>query len=56
MNVFKGFDLEKDKKSVEESVEKANNNIFRLSSDFNAATNEYIEDDYTEEETNGFAN
>ena len=45
MNVFKGFDLEKDKKSVEESVEKANNNIFRLSSDFNAATEEFVEDE-----------
>ena len=44
MNVFKGFDLEKDKKSVEESVEKANNNIFRLSSDFNTATKEFVED------------
>ena len=45
MNVFKGFDLEKDKKSVEESVEKANNNIFRLSSDFNTATKEFVEDE-----------
>ena len=45
MNVFKGFDFNKDKKNIEESVEKANNNILRLNSDFIVAANEFQDDE-----------
>ena len=45
MNVFKGFDLDKDKKKIEESVEKANNSILRVNSDFFTASKEFVEDE-----------
>ena len=45
MNVFKGFDFNKDKKNIEESVEQANNNILRLNSDFFAASKEFEDDE-----------
>lgn len=45
MNVFKGFDLDKDKKKIDESVEKANNSILQLNSDFFTASKEFIEDE-----------
>ena len=45
MNVFKGFDLDKDKKKIDESVEKANNSIVQLNSDFFNASREFVEDE-----------
>ena len=45
MNVFKGFDLDKDKKKIDESVEKANNSILQLNRDFFIASKEFVEDE-----------
>lgn len=45
MNVFKGFDLDKDKKKIDESVEKANNSILQLNRDFFTASREFVEDE-----------
>lgn len=45
MNVFKGFDLDKDKKKIDESVEKANNSILQLNRDFFTASKEFVEDE-----------
>ena len=43
--VFKKFDFEKDKKNIEESVEKANNSLLQLNSDFILASNEFADDE-----------
>ena len=44
-SVFKKFDFEKDKKNIEESVEKANNSLLQLNSDFILASNEFADDE-----------
>ena len=43
--IFKNFDFEKDKKNIEESVEKANNSLLQLNSDFILAANEFADDE-----------
>ena len=45
LGIFAKFDFTKDKKSIEESVEKANNNILQLNSDFIVAANEFQDDE-----------
>ena len=45
MKVFKGYDFGKDKKGIEESVEKANNNLLQLNSDFINVSREFAEDE-----------
>lgn len=44
-SVFKNFNFEKDKKNIEESIEKANNNVLQLRSDFIVAANEFADDE-----------
>ena len=44
LKVFKGFDFSKDKKKIEESIESANNNLFKLDQDFIVVTNEFSQD------------
>ena len=45
LKVFKGFDFSKDKQKIEESIETANNNLFKLDQDFIVATNEFSQDE-----------
>ncbi len=45
LNIFKGFDFSKDKKKIEESVQAANNNLFKLDQDFIVASNEFSQDE-----------
>ena len=45
LKVFKGFDFSKDKQKIEESIEAANNNLFKLDQDFIVVTNEFSQDE-----------
>ena len=45
LKIFKGFDFSKDKQKIEESVQAANNNLFKLDQDFIVASNEFSQDE-----------